>query len=200
VSVSVHVVFECKHSTDKPWVLFATDRSPITATGYAASMPATQPLQDELLSIVLEQEVRDLCFFSQPDKLGFNFIQARMTTSGQDNQDKGFQAVRTVTSACESLADHIGESGHRVLYVPVILIDAPLFMCHLPREGGEYVLNRVDTGALLHTFGPGEQIPVRVLSVDALPLFLADVGRDAAKLAHLHRVLAPQAVGPPDLG
>jgi len=102
-----------------------------------------------------------------------------------DNQDNAFQAVRGVTAACAALADKHGNLGHRVLYVPVVVVDSPLFLCFLALDGGEYVLERVDSGALLAPGPNGDRVLVQVVSIEALPRFLESLGRDATVFAQL---------------
>src|SRR5690349_16372918 len=48
----VHLVFECKHSKDKPWILFSTSGPMFTKEAYVASMPATLEASHYMAALV----------------------------------------------------------------------------------------------------------------------------------------------------
>ncbi|MFJ4281132.1 hypothetical protein [Streptomyces massasporeus] len=187
--LSVHVVFECKHSRDKPWVLFGTDRPGLTPTGLARSTPAT-PLVKKALARTLRgrrmlSPVTDMTMFRAPDGItGFNLARAHT-----DNQDAAFHAVRGVSAAAEETARDIGSHGHAVLYLPVVVIDTPLIRCFLPAEEEDVQLEQVERGVLLTSSRPGSYTFIHVVTVEALPSFMSQV---AVESADLRTLLEPQ--------
>jgi hypothetical protein len=173
---AIHVVFECKHSRDKPWVVFATDRKTLTAVGYAHGVPATPSLREHLKDATM-RALLDLRVFRDPERVGFNLVRAHT-----DNQDAAHQALGTLTAACQALCDSIGKYGHRVLYVPVVVIDSPLFTCYTSGTTGDYALRQVDTAVVQCPVPGATPMPVQVLHVGALAAFLSAVDDDATQL------------------
>lgn len=105
------------------------------------------------------------------------------TRAHVDNQDVAFHAVSGLAAACCATADAIGRTGYRVLYVPVLVIDAPLLQCHLPDGTNEPELKAIARGLLLHSPAPGKFVVMRIVHIEALDEFVAEAQRDSALLA-----------------
>jgi hypothetical protein len=185
---SVHLVFECKHSRDKPWVMFCTADEMMMAAGFVASMPATPSAKDALVSVADETSIQDLRLFRRPSLLGFRIVRAHT-----DNQDAAFHSVYGVTGACVSSANEARRHGVPIVYVPVVVLDAPLILCYLSEKGKDVELQEVKHGMLLHTSAGHDRIPIHVAHVDALEQFVADIKRDSAKL---HTVVCATRTSP----
>lgn len=172
-ALSIHLVFECKHSQDKPWILFCTAHRALTPEGFVVSVPSTRMAREIVQYLAGDQSVQTMNMFKVPDLVGFRLIRAFT-----DNQDTAYHAVLGLASACLLTADTIGRYNHRVIYVPVVVIDSPLLICHLPDDGEEIELSQASQGLLLHNSGDRHVI-IHVLHVDALADFVAKSKEDA---------------------
>jgi hypothetical protein len=173
---AVHLTFECKHTRDKPWVIFTTDSPTLTRAGYVDAMPATPEGKDDLRRVADIPAIQEYLIFQRPQLEGFNFVRAM-----SDNQDAAFQAIRGVASACLSTARWIGENGHSVVYVPIVVVDSPLFECHLPMGQEEVELVQVQHGMMLYNSGESH-VPIHVVHVDGLESFISTAKINATEL------------------
>lgn len=178
--VSLHLILECKHSHNKPWLLFCTSAPTLTAQGYPVSVPSTPAASKIVRKLATRPAVQRMAMFAPKNLVGF-----RLAKAHTDNQDAAFHAVQGITSACLATARDIGSDGHSVIFLPVIIVDAPLFQCHLPHAEAEIQISRVPRGVLLHTYEPGEFALVHVVHVDELPAFIGELRKDADRLARL---------------
>jgi len=107
--LSVHLVIECKHSQDKPWVLFCTMHHRITPNGYVVSVPATPKARELIEPLAYDESVQNMIMFKARSLVGFRLVRAYT-----DNQDTAFHAVVGVSSASISTAEAIGRHDHAV--------------------------------------------------------------------------------------
>lgn len=185
---SVHVIFECKHTRDKPWILFCTDRPGIRPSGFVRTVPATTHANKAIIATLKEAHrtkdaspIASMDMFRPPGELvGFNLARAHT-----DNQDTAFHAMRGVSGAAEATANNISKHGHAVMYLPVIVIDSPLMQCFLPDGQDDVELTEIGRGVLLYPTGPGSRTLIHVVTVEALPEFLGRVASDSEKLRSL---------------
>lgn len=174
---SVHVIFECKHS-DKPWVIFATDKYALNPKDYLPYTPATQTM----LTLLRQNQERTepllrMAMYEAPHRHGFTLVRAF-----GDNQDQAHHALGTLVAASTALSRRHSEYGHSVLYVPVVLVDSPLFICYMQPGQPEPVLEPATLGVVVQPIGGSLRMPIRVLHVDGLPEWLARVKADTAEL------------------
>ncbi|WP_158715918.1 hypothetical protein [Streptomyces sp. NRRL B-24720] len=178
--LSVHVVFECKHTRDKPWVLFCSN-PPYTPAGFVGATPGTERAVDALrLAAEEHPSILEMDILRPKALTGFNLVRTHT-----DNQDAAFHAMRGVSTSATSVAEEIGKYGHAVIYLAVIVVDTPLFECTLPTGRDETKLRRIDRGFLVYPSEPGSRIPVHVVTADALPDFLQIVSTESMTLSNL---------------
>jgi hypothetical protein len=131
--------------------------------------------------------VQRMRLFRQPNLTGFNLVRAF-----NENQDAAFHAIQGTSAACIATADRIGRYGHRVLYVPILVVDAPLLQCHLPAGTKEYLLNEVKEGVLVYNPGTEwrpDRLTIHIIHIDALRSFLETVKWEGRELFRLIRPL-----------
>lgn len=179
-TLSVHLVFECKHSKDKPWVIFSTRRKNLTARGYVSSIPATPSAAKRLDGVADNSAVHAMELFHAPERIGFRLMRAF-----GDNQDAAFQAISGVSVGATAMAKDIGQHGHSVLFPPVVVVDSPLFECYLADLTGELCTDALDRGVVLHPTQPGRFALVHVVHVDALPGFVHSINENVSRLRTL---------------
>ncbi|XVV05949.1 hypothetical protein ACQPW3_11375 [Actinosynnema sp. CA-248983] len=188
--IATHVIFECKHSKDKPWVVFVSPRAPLTKIGFVRAVPVTGPLYDDYKSMVRDKQLQNLSFFRAPELCGFNLVRAHT-----ENQDAAFHAMRGTIGAALATARDIGQYGHKVLYPPVIVVDAPILQCFLPGVNEELRLTEVKWAQVLVNFGdvandrPGHYM-VHVVHIDELSKVVRDFKSDTVKLQELIKLRA----------
>jgi hypothetical protein len=187
---SIHLVFECKHTRGRPWILFCTQSPTLTVRGHVMSVPATKPAEPIMKALAGIEAVQSMRLFRRPDLIGFNLVRVHT-----DNQDTAFHAVRGVTTASLSLAAEIGKWRHYVLFPPVIVVDSPLLQCYLPAGKDDYVLREIKEGSLIYNPGGGcERTPIQVIHVDALQSFLETVKKESAELGrHIRQITDDEA-------
>src|SRR5688572_3796347 len=83
--LSVHLVLECKHSRDKPWVLFCSSNQVLTGRGYVLSLPCTMEAKTALSVLGDDIVVQKMAMFRRPPLVGFRLIRAHT-----DNQDAAY--------------------------------------------------------------------------------------------------------------
>lgn len=172
---SVQLVIECKHTRDKPWVVFTTDNHVLSSFGYLSGLPHTQAADSVLDRLVARQTETRGTTFAQPEREGFRLVKAFSPA-----QDTAFQAVGTLMNGCRSLAERMGSaSDFRIVFVPVIVLDGPLFECFLPPDQESPVTRAITSATLVQPVGNGDRMPIQVMTIDALPAYLAAVGQDA---------------------
>jgi hypothetical protein len=173
---SVQLVVECKHTRDKPWVVFTTDNHVLSPFGYLSGLPHTQAADSVLDRLDAKQTAARRTTFAQPEREGFRLVKAFSPA-----QDTAYQAVGTLMNGCRSLAELMGSrSDSHILFVPVLVLDGPLFECSLPPDEASSVTREVPSATLVQPVGDGGRMPIKVITIDALPAYLDAVGQDAA--------------------
>lgn len=174
---STHAIFECKHSDGKPWVAFATGGSQLLPKGQLLSIPATSRMRKALEARA--DQVMALGLRSLPIGRDIAF---RLAKAWTPQQDTAFHAIAGLSAAANSIADHIGQWNHAVLYVPVVVVDTPLFIC-TPQSESNFQLLRVERAVVSHTPQPGDHVPIAVVTIEGLRSFATTMKVDAARLS-----------------
>ncbi len=175
---SIHLIIECKHAREKPWVLFCTERSMLTPAGHVLSLPATKKAKKIMDIMATSEAVQKMTLFRRPDLVGFNFARAHT-----DNQDAAFHAIRGVTAAAVSVAARIGKWKHNILYVPIVVVDSPLMKCSLPADTNDLLLQEVQEGTLLYNpGGKSGRVSVHIMHINAFPAFLKTIKKEGMEL------------------
>ena len=177
-TISVHLVVECKHARDKPWLLFCTTHRALTPKAYVESVPCTPKARAALKRVSKSSRVQHMKLFEVMPLVGFRLVRVHT-----DNQDAAHHAVIGLGSACASTAAAIGRYGHSVIYPPVIVIDAPLLQCHLPDEGSDLEITEVPSGLLLHR--AEHHTPIHVVHIDSFTEFIETILRETSELASI---------------
>ncbi|GAA2415700.1 hypothetical protein GCM10010191_27530 [Actinomadura vinacea] len=177
--LSVHLVFECKHSGDKPWILFSTDQTYTDPQSLLRAVPATIEARKMLRRGFTRIIRKSIELLKPPERLGFNLVKAY---SG--NQDAAFHAVYGVTNAAigsARLEDEDLATGSTA-FIPVTVVDAPLFQCYLPQGSEDLVIERIEHGLLIRHLVDGESVLMHIVTVKELPNFLDSIKTDIRKI------------------
>jgi hypothetical protein len=174
--LDINFVIECKASA-KPWVLLC---SPDTMVGYnrffsfAVSSESARHLLDKHFSELMEK----LPWFSKQGLVGYSVRQA------YSDNDVAFAATLAIAKAAVSVRRAVEERYKKFIFTfPVIVIDAPLFLCSLETDGN-LKLEEVDEGEVLFLPAVPEtlQTCIRIVTAKRLPLFVAEAKRMAEQL------------------
>lgn len=163
-----HFVIECKWTTKKPWVLFASQQEALTPIGHFMSTPMTA----SAARIVKPLESKDVSSFPLFAGLeeGYAIVQAFSKDAAIDAAHAG---VHAVISAADFFARQMSEvSGHGIVFVPTLVLDGELFRCRLS-EGGDVSVQPVDIACLLyHSAGNPRSTCVHVIRESSLETFI----------------------------
>jgi hypothetical protein len=184
------LVFECKGSRDKPWVLFCTDQTRLSRVAQVAQRAGSRTARLLLRSIANDPEVQSLPIFSLPAQTGYSITQA--FTSGHD---VCYTAVSGAASAAAAEAERpdvhqVNESlfDFAEVVFPVVVTDAKLFQARL-NQSLEIELDESHAGVLLWR-NPMVGIPhtiVSILTLPGLPELVAQARESAERLFELLR-------------
>lgn len=174
---STHAVFECKHSDGKPWVAFATGGSQLLPEGQLLSIPATPRMRKALEANISDVMALSLNSFPVSQEIAF-----RLAKAWTPQQDAAFHAIAGVSAAANSIADYIGKWNHAVLYIPIVVIDTPLYLC-TPQSESDFQLREVTHAVVSHTPQPGNHVPVSVVTIEGLRSLVAIMRSDATRLS-----------------
>jgi len=206
---TLQLIIECKHTRDKPWVIFTTDDHVLSAQGYVSALPHTERVRARLRQASEMSETQRVSALAAPEREGFRLVKA-MTPA----QDTAYQATGTLVGAGRSLAAHMSAaSDAEIVFVPVLVIDGPLFEAFLAPGAERLTVQPASTATLVQPMGNGDRMPIKVVTFEALTDYLAEVATSAKVLGGLlGSVLArarskPSAVtvrsrrtAPPDVG
>ena len=184
----VAIVFECKVSNEKPWVLLSRkcDLDRTAALRYRA---CTWYSETHFLSLTERSDFQELGTFVAPQRIGYSLVVA----FGSGNQDKAYSALMSVTKATSAIVERIkAESSQNVhvLGLPILAIKGKLFEAFLG-DDGDLSLEETSTGVLVWSKPVFETATrpvapfsmVNVVTEDAFPTFVSALANDAATLA-----------------
>ncbi|MBK8401856.1 MAG: hypothetical protein IPL29_12610 [Propionivibrio sp.] len=174
-------VVECKHSIDKPWVMFTHKKSKTYDESLAmCTLPATQNGNVMLLEMAVKHVFEGNYLFEQPDRIGHG-----ITCSLQGNNDIAFNAVHSVISASIGLnrkedeySVATGLKGYNPIQVtlPIVVLNGLLFESYLD-DNGELKLEEIERGVLLQasTASRGASCRVDVIPAKSLPKYIEGI-------------------------
>jgi len=152
VAVELRMVIECKRS-GQPWLLFIGDERFSRSRQHFESLDI---LEYHEAKLVEARSADDMPVISHVGDVAY-----RLSSTGQ--KDNAFPAVQQVNSAVLGLKrelpareDYRGEPKV-VVFVPVIVTDAPLFSCRVNSDG-DIVPEAVDKGLLLTRLRSGDRL------------------------------------------
>lgn len=128
-AINIEYVVECKSSTN-PWVVMCS-KTALRLYNRVSSFAVTT----ESGMVAIAQRLNKLNSwpaFAREDDTGYGFRQAL-----SDRADVGFGAAMNVLKACVAMRRESEEKEYKPLafYIPVIVVDTPLFECRLEPDG-----------------------------------------------------------------
>lgn len=180
--IRIETVVECKWSRAKPTIVFTSSTSRLSPSACISQTIASE-VGDALLWITRgNEEVRRTAAFLAPEQPGFGGRQAFA------QNDKMYAAIASVTGACAKLAALVDRGYENVdnicpyclIYLPVIVIDGPLFAATSNDESGKMTIDEVPQ-IRLHWSGSSEwplHATIDVVTREALPAFAKQRGED----------------------
>lgn len=188
----VAVVFECKVSLDKPWVLMSqcTELTP----GDSVKCRAYTWYSQSLLSRLSDNEqVQTLAMLELPRRTGYSLV----VSLSKNENDRAYSALMSVASATKAIIDRISKDDTRhklhVFAVPVIVVKGKLYESYLSSDKG-LVLEEISQGTLAWrnpVLAPDlvRRVPpvslVTLITEKALDGYVATVSREVKTFAQL---------------
>ncbi len=196
---SVQYLVECKHPSRTPWILLAG------GGGLAGPARVSQRIINSGSAQLLDrlaqrQDVQTCSIFELAQHRAYGIRTALSDRSS--TQDVPYQAVMAAASAAVAAADEadtVSRDGYFVLHLtmPVVVTDAPLFMCWLD-ERGDLVVEDITEADLVWRHGISGQphTIVRILHSSQVAAWAqSSVDGTRAFLAAVDAYFEEQAVG-----
>jgi hypothetical protein len=154
----VSLLIECKHSTDKPWLLFSSDKTRLADPARVAQRAANSLGGHFLREVCQSTDVQSLSLFSLPKRPAYGVTQALTT-----GKDVCYSAVTSVSKAALATVAELDErketekknlrmlrrtSGICSIVFPVVVVEGKLFEVFLD-DSTNVVVDDVDNGTLL---------------------------------------------------
>jgi len=184
--VTLQFIIECKWSK-KPFVVFTyPDRKPQRPN---VELQQANPVGKEFVKkLVTDGIINQLSLFSPMSPLGYAMTQAQISMKEVNevgrtgsNKDEAFDALMKVAKATYGILDYhthraetVTKEGDPIQYVlgflafPLIVVDAPLFDCHL-NEKGDVVVEPISQALINWSYPRLGNLSIRVCTLEALP-------------------------------
>lgn len=152
------LLIECKRSTDKPWLLFTSDKRRLANPARIAQRAANSLGRHYLLEVCKKDEVQELSIFSLPERPAYGVTQALTT-----GKDVCYSAVTSVSKAALSTVAELDERKEREkkefrilirsanicsIVLPVVVVEGQLFEVFLDDQS-DVAVNSIESGTLL---------------------------------------------------
>lgn len=141
-----HIAFviECKKSTDKPWIVLKNDKV-INHIGDELPVFKTRNCNEFIRILKKDNHYKSDLFFKNDRSIGYS-----VQTAFNNGTDKSFEAIQSVTKACEYFSNKLNERRNTAaFYFPVILIEGRLFEGQLQNK--EVKIEEVQNSEVLIT-------------------------------------------------
>jgi len=165
----VTFIIECKHSRDKPWIIFVGgDDIDVTKTTELLYRFATKASRIALLEMSIGEEARQTGLFALPRKMGHGVRRAF-----EEKTDLAYDAV---TKVCAGAAGFTAEKENKMnkfgIVFPVVIIQGQMFECGI-NEATEIELNEVKQATIFwrRPIADRSIVPVELLTEDVLADF-----------------------------
>lgn len=180
----VSIVAECKVSPDKPWILFATDKTPLATNARVSQRASSIAGRLILRSVLGISNVASLPLFRVEREHGYSLTQA--FSSGNDI---AYKAVMSATKAAHAMglaADKIKKPTPRKIFLhrtyarilfPTVVVAGKIFRCTMNPILDDLGLTEIPRGVLVWR-NPVVGLPHSIIHIVAqtdLPSFVADV-------------------------
>lgn len=145
------LLIECKRSTDKPWILFTSDKTGLANPARVAQRAANSLGRNYLLEVCQQEEVQRLSIFSLPERPAYGVTQAFTT-----GKDVCYSAVTSVSKAALATIAELDGRKEKMKYIknicsilfPVVVVEGKLFEAFLDKDV-DVVVKDIETGTLL---------------------------------------------------
>jgi hypothetical protein len=194
--VRISLVVECKQSSNKPWIVFASApaRQEKLFTSYNVPGEVAKTVIWEL-ELVTNPDER-LKAISTTGARGHGIVRANLGANRPDRFDRAYRALRSAASAATAAASKIDRDALKsdklyelTLYLPVVVVDTTLFEFSLSSTGASELVDVARARVLVPTSRlDSSRIVVNVVTPRGLDDLVTDVKTD---LAFLGEKLAP---------
>jgi len=190
ISLSCHLVVECKSSRDKPWVVF-TRRSLVEVGQRAILAFSSGPIQAKLFGLARTGKLSGLTTFSRPHRIGFA---GRQVFSKSDDKDIFYGAVQSVVAKTRSLYVEWCQRNGGIdeptgaFFLPVVVVDGRVFEAYFDDAACDLVVEEVKR-VRLHWAGAiaRKSTAIDVVAESAFPDFVAQCRSDFLEVARMAR-------------
>lgn len=177
------LVTECKSSADKPWVLFAADKSPASEKLSVNQRTSSFFGKQLLRTISTRKVITNLPFFNIIDNHGYSLAQAL-----GGNNDVAYKAIMSAAKASSAMAHsvdlrkNISPTSIRIyshsayVFFPVVVIKSKLFRCVLNQQSTNMELDEIKRGILFwknQAVGQAQSL-IHIVTEAELPAFVHD--------------------------
>jgi hypothetical protein len=152
----ISYVIECKHSKDKPWLLFTSNETKLADQARVAQRAANSLGRFYLNEIALNENAQSLDLFKLPNRPAYGITQA--FTSGKDVCYAAVTSVSKATSANVEELDSMTKTNLRKftlfrrkicsIFMPIVIVDGNLLEVFLD-ENAKILVNEIENGTLL---------------------------------------------------
>lgn len=154
----ISLLIECKRSTDKPWLLFTSDKTRLADPARVAQRAANSLGRHFLLEACQNADIQRLPIFSIPERPAYGVTQA--LTSGKDVCYSAVTSVSKAALATVAKLDERKEAEKKEIRIlrrrsnicsvvfPIVVVEGKLFEVFLD-DDANVVVDDIDKGTLL---------------------------------------------------
>ncbi len=191
--------FECKQSRAKPWVAFTHTHMNQDDISLHRATTVVQRIcpkytEDWWLQLATKAIALEIYPLENINPIAHSLVRVSFDKS---REDAAFAALMSVAKAATDIADTLGQGSKNLsrkvqlaftIVIPVLVLDAPLFSCHLDDED-EVSLSPIDRCTLhwsnqVSSESPGITI-IEVVTKQSLPNFLNDMNTALEQISDL---------------
>jgi hypothetical protein len=145
------LLIECKRSTDKPWILFTSDKIGLANPARVAQRAANSLGRNYLHEVCQQEDIQRLSIFSLPERPAYGVTQAFTT-----GKDVCYSAVTSVSKAALATIAELDGRKEKMKFMrnicsilfPVVVVEGKLFEAFLDKDV-DVVVKDIETGTLL---------------------------------------------------
>jgi len=170
--VNLTFVVECKSSLDKPWVILINKGLKNQSSGGLPTYITHNGIKF-LKATSLKEDYKSDLLFKNDRSIGYS-----MQTAFNSGKDKSYEAIQSVTKACEYFLQECNKKRKNQcnFYFPVIIVDGKLFNAALT-ENGEMEIEKVEQTELLvtrsfHSYGNANILIFDVSDIDKIVMHI----------------------------
>lgn len=171
--LEISIVVECKKSTEKPWVLFTSDKHASGKNIFFSYAIMSELAREKLSKLVIDRLAWDMQWLKKNERTAYG-----MAVAFASGEDPAYKAVLGALKASISQNRIQSNSGYvrslRFIF-PVVVLDGKLFEAYID-TGGNIVVQEVEEGIVTY-YRDIAGVPassVRVVTADRLSSFCQD--------------------------